>query len=166
MNNWLQKRIDDHRIEFDYKYKSEQQNPEGKKSVLGIKSAWWHCTTPRTTWPPKTKVRSFFFFTQVRVVMIHIALHGSRLKGVAHVIPSIHDERISSTLSFPFSSSSSFSRSSLISSTSSTTLEPVASLCTPSQRVWTLLTRPIPSQDRMGTQIYSCASWRYPQHKQ
>ena len=34
--DWLQKRIDDHRIQSDYKYK----NPEGKKSVLGITSAW------------------------------------------------------------------------------------------------------------------------------
>ena len=32
-NEWLQKRIDDHRIQCDYKYKSELQNPEGKKSV-------------------------------------------------------------------------------------------------------------------------------------
>ena len=39
-NNWLQKRIDDHRIQSDYKYKSDLQNPEGKKSVLGITSAW------------------------------------------------------------------------------------------------------------------------------
>ena len=39
-NNWLQIRIDDHRIQSDYKYKSELQNPEGKKSVLGIASAW------------------------------------------------------------------------------------------------------------------------------
>ena len=39
-NNWLQIRIDDHRIQSDYKYKSELQNPEGKKSVLGITSAW------------------------------------------------------------------------------------------------------------------------------
>ena len=39
-NNWLQIRIDDHRIQSDYKCKSELQNPEGKKSVLGIASAW------------------------------------------------------------------------------------------------------------------------------
>ena len=39
-NNWLQKRIDDHRIQSDYKYKKGLQNPEGKKSVLGITSAW------------------------------------------------------------------------------------------------------------------------------
>ena len=41
-NKWLQIRIDDHRIQSDYKYKSELQNPEGKKSVLGIASAWWN----------------------------------------------------------------------------------------------------------------------------
>ena len=28
--------IDDHRIQSDYKYKSELQNPEAKKSVFGI----------------------------------------------------------------------------------------------------------------------------------
>ena len=39
-NKWLQVRIDDHRIQSDYKYKSELQNPEGKKSVLVITSAW------------------------------------------------------------------------------------------------------------------------------
>ena len=39
-NNWLQKRIDDHRVQSDYKYKSELQNPEGKTSVIGITSAW------------------------------------------------------------------------------------------------------------------------------
>ena len=48
-NNWLQVRIDDHRIQSDYKYKSELQNPEGKKFVLGITSAWWHRTTPMST---------------------------------------------------------------------------------------------------------------------
>ena len=37
---WLQVRIDDHRIQSDYKYKSELQNQEGKTSVLGITSAW------------------------------------------------------------------------------------------------------------------------------
>ena len=41
-NNWLQIRIDDHRIQSYYKYKSELQNPEGKTSVLGITSAWWN----------------------------------------------------------------------------------------------------------------------------
>ena len=39
-NNWLQIRIDDRRTQSDYKYKSELQSPEGKKSVLGITSAW------------------------------------------------------------------------------------------------------------------------------
>ena len=38
-NNWPQVRIDDHSIQSDYKYTSELQNPEGKKSVLGIASA-------------------------------------------------------------------------------------------------------------------------------
>ena len=39
-NNLATDEIDDHRIQSDYKYKSELQNPEGKKSVLGITSAW------------------------------------------------------------------------------------------------------------------------------
>ena len=39
-NNWPQIRIYDHRIQSDSKYKSKLQNPEGKKSVLGIASAW------------------------------------------------------------------------------------------------------------------------------
>ena len=39
-NNWLQVRIDDHRIQSDCKYKSELQNVERKKSVFGITSVW------------------------------------------------------------------------------------------------------------------------------
>ena len=39
-NNWLQMKIDDHRIQSDYKCISGLQNPEGKNSVLGIASAW------------------------------------------------------------------------------------------------------------------------------
>ena len=39
-NNWLQIRINDHRTQSDHKYKSELQNPVGKKAVLGIASAW------------------------------------------------------------------------------------------------------------------------------
>ena len=68
----------------------------------------------------------------------------------------MHDERISSTLSPPFSSSSSSSHSSFIpctsSRTSSTSLRAVASLCTPPKRVWTLLTRPTPSH-----QTFDCS---------
>ena len=48
-NNWLQIRIDDHRIQSDYKYKSELHNPEGKKSVLGITSAWLKPSTTLMT---------------------------------------------------------------------------------------------------------------------
>ena len=59
------------------------------------------------------------------------------------------DERFSSTLSPPFSSTSSSSRSSFISCTSSrtssTSLRAVAGLCTPPKRVWTLWTTPTPS---------------------
>ena len=150
-NNWLQVRIDDHRIHSGYKYKSELQNPEGKKSVLGITSAWWHRTTPMTTWPPRpwtpttqrtwtlTRESAVLFVGQVRVVMIHIALRGSRLNCVAHVISSTHVMSVSPRPWSPFSSSSSSSHSSLISCTSSrtssTSLKAVASLCTPPKRV-------------------------------
>ena len=60
------------------------------------------------------------------------------------------DELFSSTLSPPFSCTSSSSHSSFISCTSSrtssTSLRAVASLCTPPKKVWTLLTTPTPSQ--------------------
>ena len=39
-NNWLQMKIDDHRIQSDYKCISGLQNPKGKNSTLGIASAW------------------------------------------------------------------------------------------------------------------------------
>ena len=74
-NNLATDEIDDHRIHSDYKCISEPQNSEGKKSVLGITSAWWnrarhqwqrdhqgYCvcvvkpsTTPMTTWPPRPR---------------------------------------------------------------------------------------------------------------
>ena len=41
-NNRLQVRIDDHRIQSDYKYKSELQNAKRNKSVFDITSAWKH----------------------------------------------------------------------------------------------------------------------------
>ena len=152
-NNWLQVRIDDHRIESDYKYKSELQTPEGKKSVLGIASAWWHRTTPMTTWPPRPWTPStqrtwtltcecaVLFVSPVRVV---IDSHcTARLSCACHLIHAC-DERFSLTLSLPFFSSSWSSHSSFISCTSSrtssTSLRAVASLCTPPKRVWTLLT--------------------------
>ena len=59
---------------------------------------------------------------------------------------SSHDERISSTLSPPFPSTSSSSHSSLTSCTSSTTLRAVATLRTSPERRWTLLTTPTSSQ--------------------
>ena len=37
---WLKISNDDHRIQSDGKYYRELQNPKGKKSVLGISSAW------------------------------------------------------------------------------------------------------------------------------
>ena len=98
---WLQIRIDDHRIQSGYKYKSELQNPEGKKSVLGITSAWWHrarhqwqrdyqgycvwvgkpSTTPMTprprtpsterTWTLTRECAVLLIVSQVLVVVIH-----------------------------------------------------------------------------------------------
>ena len=60
-NNWLQVRIDDHRIQSEYKCTIGLQNPEGKNSTLGI-SAWWNRatrrTTPMTTWPPRPRAPS------------------------------------------------------------------------------------------------------------
>ena len=75
------------------------------------------------------------------------------LKGVAHVISSMHEVCGSpSTLSPPFPSTSSSSHSSFSSCTSSCTsstiLRAVASLCTPPKRVWTLLTTPTSSHLR------------------
>ena len=61
------------------------------KSVFGITSTWWHRTTPMTTWPPRpwtlstqrawtlTRECAVLFVSQVCAVMIHIALHGSRV---------------------------------------------------------------------------------------
>ena len=180
---WLQIRNDDHRIQSDYKYKSELQNPEGKKSVLCMASAWWNrarhqwqrdhqgyrvcvvepSTTPMTTWPPRPRTPStqrtwtltrecaaLLFVSQVLVVMIHTLHHLAQVCLVRACHVHTWSERISSTLSPPFPSTSSSSHSSFISctssSTSSTTLRAVASLCTPPKRVWTLLTTPTSSQ--------------------
>ena len=120
-------------------------------------------TTPMTTWPPRPRTPStqrtwtltrecavLLFVRQVRVVMVHIAPHGSRVlrmsshpcmkcavllrPWVLHSFPlphlPIHPSFISCTSSC----------------TSSTTLRAVASLCTPPKRVWTILTTPTSSQ--------------------
>ena len=86
---------------------------------------------------------------------------------------SSHDERISSTLSPPFPSPSSYSHSSLTSCTSSctssTTLRAVATLRISPEKRWTLLTTPTSSQkDRQdrsfsgaANQPWSCShSWQ------
>ena len=39
-NNLASGKIDDHRIQSDYNYTIELQNPEGKNSTLGITSVW------------------------------------------------------------------------------------------------------------------------------
>ena len=115
-----------------------------------------------TTWPSRPRTPStqrrwtltrecavLLFVSQVLVVMIH-TLHRMA-QGVAHVISSMHEVCGSpSTLSPPFSSTSSSSHSSSFSCTSSctssTTLRAVASLCTPPESLWTLLTTPTSSQ--------------------
>ena len=141
-NNWLQIRIDDHRIHSDYKYKSELSNPEGKNSVLGITSAWWN--RARHQWQRDHQypehfqhsahehwhVSAQFSCLLVRFLSSWFTHCTAWLKGVAHVMSSTHEVCGSpSTLSPPFSSSSSSSsHSSFISCTSSctssTTLRP------------------------------------------
>ena len=162
-SKWLQVRIDDHRIQSDYKYKSELQNSEGKKSVLGIACAWWN--RARHQWQRDHQdpqylqhsahehwhVSAQFSCLLVRFLSSWFTHCITWLKGVAHVISSVHEVCDSpSTLSSPFPSTSSSSHSSSISCTSSctssTTLRAVASLCTPPERVWTLLTTPTSSQ--------------------
>ena len=162
-NNWLQKRIGDHRIQSDYKYKSELQNQEGKKSVLGITSAWWH--RARQQWQRDHQdpehlqhsahehwhVSAQFSCLLVRLVSSWFTLHRLAQGSRCCACNLIHacDERFSLTLSPPFSSTSSSSHSSSISCTSSrtssTSLRAVANLCTPPKRVWTLLTTLTPS---------------------
>ena len=81
--------------------------------------------------------------------MIHTLHRMAQGCCACHLIHAC-DERFSSTLSPPFSFTSSSSHSSFIictsSCTSSTALRAVASLCTPPKRVWTLLTTPTSSQ--------------------
>ena len=133
-NNWLQMKIDDHRILSDYKCKSGLQHPEGKNSVLGIASAWWRCTTTRptpmtTTWPPRPEhllhsahehwhvkwmYAQFSCLSCSVFVTLDCTSHRVAQVSFVRVIScSSHDERISSTLSPPFPSTSSSSHSSL-----------------------------------------------------
>ena len=84
-NNWLQIRIDDHRIHSDYKYKSELSKSRRKEFCT-----WYYVcvvkpsTTPMTTWPPRPRTPStqraltltrecavLLFVSPVLVVMIH-----------------------------------------------------------------------------------------------
>ena len=102
-NNWLQIRIDDHRIQSDFKYKSELQNPEGKKSVLGIASAW--CNRARHQWQRDHQdpehiqhsahehwhVSAQFSCLLVRFVSSWFTHCTAWLNGVAHVISSMHE---------------------------------------------------------------------------
>ena len=81
---------------------------------------------------------------------------GSSFTCARHLmVIHAHSERVSSTLSPPLRSTSSSSHSSFIpctsSSTSSTSLRAVASLCTPPKSLWTLLTSPNPTTSRRFT---------------
>ena len=55
-NKWIQVRIDDHRMQSDYKYKSELQNPEGKYLVLRLRGKTEHDTNDNVT----TKIQTDF----------------------------------------------------------------------------------------------------------
>ena len=142
-------------MQSDYKYKSELQNPESKKSVFRITSAWWN--SARHQWQRDHQdpehfqhsahehwhVSAQFSCLLVRFVSSS-STHRTALLKIVHVISSMHAMCGSlSTLKTPFPSASSSSHSSFISCTSSTTLSAVASLCTPPTRVWTLLMTPI-----------------------
>ena len=140
----------------------ELQHPEGKKFTLGIASAWWN--RARHQWQRDHQdpehlqhsahehwhVSAQFSCLLVRFLSSWFTHCTAWFKGVAHVISSMHEVCGSpSTLSPPFPSTSSSSHSSFISCTSSCissiTLRAVASLCTPPERVWTLLTTPTSS---------------------
>ena len=102
-NNLATDEIDDHRIHLcDYKYKSELPNPEGKKSVLGITSAWWN--RARHQWQRDHQdpehlqhsahehwhVSAQFSSLLVRFLSSWFTHCTAWLKGVAHVISSTH----------------------------------------------------------------------------
>ena len=150
--------------------KSGLRKPEGKNAVLGIASAWWRCTTtrptPMTTWPPRpehllhsahehwhVKWMCAQFSSLSCSVFVkldctpHCVVHVSIVRVISW---SSHDERISSTLSPPFRSTSSSSQSSLTfctsSCTSSTTLRAVATVRTSPKKRWIPLTTPTSSQ--------------------
>ena len=118
------------------------------------------------TWSECARSSLVCFFSQVLVVMIahHIVAQVSLVRVISW---SSHDERISSTLSPPFPSTSSSSHSSLTSCTSSctssTALRAVATLRTSPERRWTQLTNPTSSQitdaTREGCQGLLDAVW-------
>ena len=119
-NNWLQERIDDHRIQSDYKYKSGLKvRIQHWYDML----AWWRCTitrpTPMTTWQPwlssthSTSTRTLEFAlsrsscVSASSYIAHAPHGSSRESCVLHVIPSTcaHDVCGSpSPLISPFSS--------------------------------------------------------------
>ena len=170
-----------------YKNKSELQNPEGKNFTVGIVSAWWNRT--RHQWqcahqdPEHLQhsgcehwhVSAQFSCFLVRFVSSWFAHCTAWLKGVAHVISSMHEVCGSlSTLSPTFSSTYSSSHSSFISCISScissTTLRDVVSLCTPPNKVWTLLNTltssqvmsPTPTTSRKLTSSPTQSPWPPP----
>ena len=180
-NNWLQIRIDDHRIQSDYKYK--KWTTKCRRTEI----CTWYCvcvvkpsTTPMTTWPPRPRTPStqrtwtltrecaVLFVSQVRVVMIHIALHGSRvLRTSSHPCMKcavllrpwiLHSLLLPHHPIHPLSPA-------LPSCTSSTTLRAVATLCTPLERRWTLLTTPPSSQVMSATPTTSKGDLRRVLHR-
>ena len=100
------------------------------------------------TWSECARGSLICFVSQVLLVLIahHIVAQVSLVRVISW---SSHDERISSTLSPPFLSTSSSSQSSLISCTSpctsSTTWRAVVTLRTSPERRWTPLTTPTSS---------------------
>ena len=156
-NKWIQERIDDHRKQSDYNYKSELQKSRRKE----IYTWYYICVvTPHdtlTTWAPWPRTpstqRSWTLTCECAVSHVRVVIdshYTAWLKGVAHVISSTYVMSVSPRPWSPLSFTSSSSHSSFISCTSSrtssTTLRAVATLRTPPKRVWTLLTTPTSSQ--------------------
>ena len=130
-NDWLQMKIGDHRIQSDYKYRKWTTKSRRKELYTGyclcvLKSS----TTPMTTWPPRPTApytqRTWTSTPELMHAWSHahspvvrfwsswFAHHIVAQVSIVRVISwSLHDERISSTLSPPFPSTSSSSHSSV-----------------------------------------------------
>ena len=122
-NNLVTNEVDDHKLH--YKCTIGLQCLEGKNSTFRIAHAWWN----RGTLTREVRSSLVCFVSQVLVVVIahHIV---TRVSFVRVISWSSHDERISTTVSPPFLSTSSFSHSSLISCISSPSLRAAVTLRT------------------------------------